>query len=229
MRFDNEIGTITRFVVTFVEYGESVDGKARLLDLFDTRKEAVAEMHAAARKYKDDLGLDAIELYDDSASVGDIGECGCEYRIDEVKIPVYEGELDADSGERNEDGDNVLRATIEIPVNEIRKWNGILSADRLDYDALGFKPNDVVARWTARFPDGRFADITVDTGEKDHECYAEATLFDSDGSQVAFTPEASYTLDWGEWLLWAGKNEYRINVIAKEKNESKEPEDRKEA
>lgn len=216
-----EIGTITRFIVTFVEYGDCVDCRARILNVFDTRKEAVAEMQAAARKYNDDLCLDALKLYDDSASVGDVGAWGCEYRIDEVKIPVYAGELDAD-GEKNEDGDRVLRATIELPSDEIRKWNDLMAAERLDYDALGFKPHDVVARWTARFPDGRFADVTVDTVEKDHGFYAEATLFDSDGSQVAFTQEASYELDGASWILWAGNNEYRIDVIAKEKDGTEE-------
>lgn len=218
MRSDEEIGRIKRYVVTFVEYGDSVDWKARILDIFETREEAVAEMHAAARRYKDDLGLEELELFYDSASVGEVGECGCEYRIDKVMIPVYAGEID--------DGkEHVFRATIELPAEEIRKWNELMSMDKLDYDALGFKPHDVVARWIARFPDGRLADVTVDTCEKDRGCYAEATLFDSDGSQVAFTYDPCYELDGKAWIMWAGNNEYHIDVTSKEKNEA---EDRKE-
>lgn len=215
MTVDNKIGTIRRFIVTFVEYGDSVDWKARILDVFDTRKEAVAEMHAAARKYKDDLCLDALELYDDSASVGEVGECGCEYRIDEVTIPVFGGELPEKKVEKNEDGDTVVHAYVEIPVSELRKWNDLMSAERLDYDALGFKPHENVACWTAKFPDGCFADIKVNTGENDHDLYCEAVLFDELGSQVALS-YASYELDGPDWILWAGGNEYRVHVVEKE-------------
>ena len=89
------IGCIKRYVVTFVEYGDSVDGKARVLGLYRTHAEALCEMHLAAKRYYEDLGLDRCDILKiDSASVGSTDECGCEYRIDEVEIPVYEGEIE---------------------------------------------------------------------------------------------------------------------------------------
>ena len=206
------IGEIERYIVTFVEYGDSVDWKARILDVFDTKKEAIAEMHASARKYKDDLLLEELELFDDSASVGEVGECGCEYRIDKVKIPVYAGEISDGKA-------HVFSEAIEIPSDEVRKWNDLMMSDRVDYDALGFEPSENVARWTAKFPDGRFADIKVNTAEKDAGLYAEAVLFDSDGSQVGWTYDPSYELDGPDWILYAGDNEYHIQVIAKEKDD----------
>ena len=223
-----EIGKILRFAVTYVEYGDSVDGKARILGLYRTHAEALCEMHIAAKQYCKDLDLDRCDILKiDSASVGSTDECGCEYRIDKVVIPVFSGELQEDEVEKNEDGDTVFYTYVEIPVSEIRKWNDLMSADRLDYDALCFKPHENVACWTAKFPDGCFADIKVNTGEKDHGLYCEAVLFDELGSQVAFTHYESYELDGPDWILYAGDNEYHVQVIAKE--ESDESEDRKEA
>ena len=205
---------IKRFIVSFVEYGDNVDGKARILGAYCSDAEARRNMHLAADQYKKDLLLDEIEKYDDSASVGDY-ECGCEYRIDEIPIVVYYEDVEKVNVERNEDGDSVLHAYVEIPKGVIRKWNDMMRKDRLDYDKLGFKPHENVAKWTATFPDGCFADIKVNTGEIDHELYCEAVLFDALGSQVAFSHEASYELDSPDWILWDGKRSYRIHVVGR--------------
>lgn len=89
-----QIGKIKRFAVTFVEYGDSVDGKARILGIYEDRKFAVVEMHTDAMRYYKEFDLDRIEMFNDSASVGSTDECGCEWRVDEVEIPVYEGEIE---------------------------------------------------------------------------------------------------------------------------------------
>lgn len=99
-----QIGKIKRFAVTFVEYGDSVDGNARILGLYCTHAEALCEMHLAAKRYYEDIGLDRCDiLHLDSASVGSTDECGCEYRIDEVEIPVFSGELHEEKVEKNDD------------------------------------------------------------------------------------------------------------------------------
>lgn len=211
------VGVIERFAVTYVEYGDSVDGKARILGLYRTHDEALCEMQTAAKRYCDDLGLDMCDILNyDSASVGSTDECGCEYRIDKVEIPVFEGELSDAGVEHNEDGDRILHAYVEIPMSEIKRLNDLMWADKIDYDALGLKPSENIATFTARFADGCFADVKVNTGEKDHECYAEAVLFDELGSQIAFTHDVSYQLDGPDWILLAGNNEYRIHVIGKD-------------
>lgn len=80
--------SIKRWAVTFVEYGDSVDGKARLLGIYGTPVEAYNAMKKAAKQYKKDLCLDFLEVYRESASVGHTDECGCEYRMEEVDIPL---------------------------------------------------------------------------------------------------------------------------------------------
>ena len=89
-----QIGKITRLVVAFTEYGDSVDGKPRVLDAYESMEKAQSEVEKAAFGYRDALGLDEIKISNGSASVGSTDECGCEYRIDEVEIPVYEGEME---------------------------------------------------------------------------------------------------------------------------------------
>ena len=203
-----QIGKITRLVVAFTEYGDSVDGKPRVLDAYESMEKAQSEMEKAAFGYRDALGLDEIKISNWSASVGSTDECGCEYRIDEVEIPVYEGEM-----EKGESDEKTHRATIEIPSDEIMRWNELMEEDDVDFESLGFRPHDNVAKWTAKFDDGHFVDVKVNTGER--EMYAEAVLFDACGSQVAFSHEAEYELDGPEWILYAGEDEYHVQVMGK--------------
>lgn len=72
--------------VTYVEYGDSVDGKARVMGIFKSKEEAHHRMKEDAEGYMKDLGLE-VKVYEDSASVGSTDEVGCEYRIEKVKIP----------------------------------------------------------------------------------------------------------------------------------------------
>ena len=78
------------WVVTFVEYGDSVDGKARVLGLFDAKDKAHAAMEKAATQYRDDLELSDLGVFDYTASVGATDECRCEFRMDEVSVPESE-------------------------------------------------------------------------------------------------------------------------------------------
>ena len=81
--------SIKRWAVTFVEYGDSVDGKARILGLYNSPKEAHDAMKGAAKQYKKDLHLRGkVAIYLQSASVGDTAECGCEYAMETVVIPL---------------------------------------------------------------------------------------------------------------------------------------------
>ena len=98
-----KIGVIERFAVTYVEYGDSVDGKARVLDAYESMEKAQSEMEKAAFNYRDALGLDEIKISNGSASVGSTDECGCEYRIDKVEIPVFSGELQEKEIKKNPD------------------------------------------------------------------------------------------------------------------------------
>lgn len=87
--------SIKRWAVTYVEYGDSVDGKARILGFYNSPKEAHDAMKVAATQYKKDLCLRGkVAVYRDSASVGDTAECGCEYSIEMVVIPLLSTDHD---------------------------------------------------------------------------------------------------------------------------------------
>ena len=90
-----EVGKIKRFVVTAVEYGDSVDGKGSVVGVFSTKEYAKIYMDGDAQSYYSEGGFDKIELYADGASVGDTEDHGCEWKIQEIEIPVYKNELDS--------------------------------------------------------------------------------------------------------------------------------------
>lgn len=86
--------SIRRWIVTYVEYGDSVDGKARILGVYMDPEAAYNAMRDDANRYKNELCLDHIEVFDDSASVGETDECGCEYRIDMFDIELADTDWD---------------------------------------------------------------------------------------------------------------------------------------
>ena len=86
--------TMTMWAVVYVEYGESVDGRGRVLGLYPSNSQAEAAMGEAARDYAQAFGLE----YRDGpcfASVGDRDAIGCEYQIQRVCFAMPEVE-DAD-------------------------------------------------------------------------------------------------------------------------------------
>ena len=208
--------TIKRWVVVFVEYGDSVDGKGRILGHYRTKDDARTDMVNAARKYMDDLALEDIEIHGDSASVGSTDECGCEYSIDEVEIPLYDGEIHA---EKDSEENHLHEASITLMQSVFRKYDDLIRSDGtrkvkefLEREKLS--AGDCAASWKVDFNNGYKGEIRVIVGDDlvKPSLYAEAILYDGCGTAVAFTSDPSYDLD-GQWDLYAGDEAYEINVF----------------
>ena len=82
------VPTMEAYAVVVVEYGDSVDGKGRVAAVYGRRVDAQKAMREMAERYKADLGLDSIEIFEDSASVGHKDGRGCEYLVQEILVPV---------------------------------------------------------------------------------------------------------------------------------------------
>ena len=112
---------------------------------------------------------------------------------------------------------NEQRQTICIPVQTLTEWNDLLRADRVDFEAHGFKDWEPVAKWAVTFADGKRMEISVHTtcrerGERYGFLNAEAMLFDKDGRPLVFT-EPRRTLD-GEWeLCTLDAEKYIVSVV----------------
>lgn len=86
--------SIWRWIATYVEYGDSADGKARVLGVYNTPTDACNAVKKAAEQYQKDLCLDDIEVFSDSVSVGVTDECGCEYAVEKWEIPLLPTDAD---------------------------------------------------------------------------------------------------------------------------------------
>lgn len=208
--------TIKRWVVVFVEYGDSVDGKGRILGHYRTKEDAQTDMVNAAKKYMEDLALEDIEIHGDSASVGSTDECGCEYSIDEVDIPLYDGEIPA---EEDSEENHLHEASITLRQWEFRKYGDIIRSDGTEkvkefLEREKLSAGDCAKSWEVAFNNGYKGEIRVIVGNDLLKpfLYAEAVLYDGCGTAVAFTSDPSYDLD-GQWHLYAGDEEYEINVF----------------
>lgn len=76
------------WIATYVDYGETCDGKPRVLKACSTKEEAQNEVRADIEKWADDRAGENIEVDFDkmSASYRDRDD-GCEWNIEEVEIP----------------------------------------------------------------------------------------------------------------------------------------------
>ena len=76
------------WIATYVDHGETCDGKARILKACVTKEEAQNEVRADIEKWADDRAGENIEVDFDkmSTSYRDRDE-GCEWYIEEVEVP----------------------------------------------------------------------------------------------------------------------------------------------
>lgn len=81
-----------RWIVAYVDRGETCDGKARVLTVCSTKEEAQNEVRADIEKWADDRAGDNVVVDFDkmTASCGDRARAdnGCEWNIEEVEIPA---------------------------------------------------------------------------------------------------------------------------------------------
>ena len=112
---------------------------------------------------------------------------------------------------------NEQRQTICIPVQTLTEWNDLLRADRVDFEAHGFKDWEPVAKWAVTFADGKRMEISVHTtcrerGERYGFLNAEAMLFDKDGRPLVFTePRRVLDCDWE--LCTLDGDQYIVSVV----------------
>ena len=80
----------TKYVVTYVEYGDSVDGRARCLGVFDTREKAIKELKLDMKTYANsDPEAEVFMDYDGWAVWADEKskwQSGCAWNISEIEM-----------------------------------------------------------------------------------------------------------------------------------------------
>ena len=76
------------WIATYVDRGETCDGKARVLKACATKEEARNEVRADIEKWADDRAGENVEVDFDkmSASYRDRDD-GCEWNVEEAEIP----------------------------------------------------------------------------------------------------------------------------------------------
>lgn len=106
------------------------------------------------------------------------------------------------------------RVKVEVDGETLSMWERMLEDGHADYDEEKIPEYATVWRATARFDDGYFADVKVNSNSRaDGDFYAEAVLFDPEGRQVDYT-DAEYSLK-GVWGLGGPDADYEVEVAEK--------------
>lgn len=86
------------WIATYVDHGETCDGKARVLDVCKSKEEAEAAVRADIEKWADDRATKDIYVDFDAMAAGYNGHAdeGCEWNIEERTLDVTEEDEQAD-------------------------------------------------------------------------------------------------------------------------------------
>lgn len=104
--------------------------------------------------------------------------------------------------------------TLTIPIREAEKYNAMMRASSLDYNALGIRTCSTVKSWTVDYlGDGYEADLKVCSGDWNSPLWCEVVLF-KDGCECCCSIAKDNLL--GDWILKDKNNIYVIRVIAKD-------------
>ena len=103
-----------------------------------------------------------------------------------------------------------MKNTITISSAALDRYNKLMQAECVDYEAEGIDRYTCVARWSAEFPEGFEVDIKVCASDCGEPLWCEAVLFQN-GHERSCT-DVCEELD-GEWSLCADGQEYIVNVV----------------
>jgi len=83
---------IKLWIATYVDYGETCDGKARVLDICKSKEEAQAAVRNDIEKWADDRAGENVYVDFDAMAAGynDTADNGCEWNIEERTVDVAE-------------------------------------------------------------------------------------------------------------------------------------------
>lgn len=101
------------------------------------------------------------------------------------------------------------RATVKVPSKELKEMESILLSGKMDEIT---RRDGVINTYTAKFDDGREADIKVCNAPTD--CggpWVDAVLFEPDGSEIVAI-EPSDSLE-GEYDFEVDDDSYKVQVI----------------
>ena len=86
------------WIATYVDHGETCDGKARVLDVCKSKEEAEAAVRADIEKWADDRATEDIYVDFDAMAAGynRNADEGCEWNIEERALDVTEEDEQAD-------------------------------------------------------------------------------------------------------------------------------------
>ena len=86
------------WIATYVDHGETCDGKARVLDVCKSKEEAEATVRADIEKWADDRATEDIYVDFDAMAAGynRNADEGCEWNIEERMLDVTEEDEQAD-------------------------------------------------------------------------------------------------------------------------------------
>ena len=76
------------YIVTAVDYGETVDGKARTIGVFFDREKAQAALDADMDGYLERYKKDGIEAKEEDLAVWHDNNNGCEWNVEDVDVAI---------------------------------------------------------------------------------------------------------------------------------------------
>lgn len=105
---------------------------------------------------------------------------------------------------------NKIERILEILPDEIERYDKLMQAEEVDYEAEDINRYETVKRWTANFGNGYEMDLKVCSSDSDEPLWCETVLF-LNGSEVDCS-EVYDELE-GEWQLYHNDVTFILQVL----------------
>lgn len=103
-----------------------------------------------------------------------------------------------------------VKRSLPIPQAEAMRYNLLMQASSVDYEAEGIFRYATVCSWTVSFGNGYEADVKVCSSDTNEPLWCEVVLF-KNGSEVSCTDTCDDLI--GTWTLEASGNVYEIEIV----------------
>ena len=77
---------------------------------------------------------------------------------------------------------------MRIPESAVKRWEGLMQKDSVDYDLENLPRFSCVFCQTAKFNDGILVDLKVCTSDDNGDVWSEAVAYDEHGHEVWVSP-----------------------------------------
>ena len=192
------------------KYMKETDGNIGIGDYLESKMKSLAGDGISMQQWMITDDDDPLEM---QRYINDIFEWAFAHSSDEspCSAPTFEEWKALHHNEDDVSNCKKVKRVLRIPKKEIERYNRLMQADQVDYEANSISNYSTVRRWTVDFGNGLEMDLNVTSEEMGEPLWCQAVLF-LNNFEVSCS-EVQNNLN-GVWKLYHDSTTFILEVCA---------------